>query len=375
MEKIKLLILTTFGLESIAAQELKKLGYNDLKTEDGKIEIEGELKDICRTNIWIRTADRIMLKMGEFQALTFEELFQNVKKIPWEKVITKKGKFPVSHISSVKSKLFSKSDCQAIIKKAIVERLRLHYGIEQFEESAEEYDIRVQIHKDIVTIGIDTSGEGLHRRGYRKFINKAPIKETLAAAMVMISQWDKKSILVDPMCGTGTILIEAGMILKNRAPGSKREFVSENWRIISEKYWIEARDEAYSKEIETVPENIIVGYDIDEEAIRIATENIKNAGMEDIIKIEQKDIRDLKNIGEKGIVITNPPYGERMAEKEEVEELYRDMGKVFRKEFRNWKYYIITPQEEFERIFAKRADKNRKLYNGGIKCYYYQYFK
>lgn len=374
MEKFKLIATASFGLESIVADELKELGYENLKVDNGKVEFEGDLYDICKTNIWLRTADRVMLKMGEFEAKSFEELFEKTKLIEWGDIIEENGKFPVAKISSVKSDLFSKSDSQAIIKKAIVESMKRKYDVEWFEEDGADFEIKVQILKNIVTLTIDTSGEGLHKRGYRAYINQAPLKETMAAALLKIARFrGMDRALLDPTCGTGTFLIEAAMIAKNIAPGVNRRFAADKWKIIPSKYWIEARDEAYSME---TPDNeaLIFGSDINEETLKIAKHNIELAGFEDIIKLEHKDLKDIKSEYKYGAIISNPPYGERLSEVEEVENLYRTMGKVFRGRFDTWSYYVIAANKNFEKIFGKKSDKNRKLYNGGIECHFYQYY-
>lgn len=375
MKKITLIASTTMGLESIVAQELKDLGYKDIRTFNGKVEFDGTFEDICKTNIWLRCADRIYLKMGEFKATSFEELFQKTKKLPWEEIISKEGEFPVSWISSVKSKLFSKSDSQAIIKKAIVERLKGKYDVERFAENGSLYRIKVQILKDIVTLSIDTSGEGLHKRGYRVKNNEAPIKETLAAALIKLTRWQGDGRpLIDPTCGTGTLVIEAAMIAKNIAPGVNRRFAAEGWNVINGKLWVDARDHAYEMERDDI-ESPIFGSDIDEEVIEIAKNNAANAGVEDFILFEHKNLLAIYNYtgAEKGVIISNPPYGDRLEDKSSVEKTYRLLGDVCRK-FTNWSYYVITSHEKFEELFERKADKNRKLYNGGLKCYYYQYF-
>lgn len=374
MKKVTLIATTTSGVESIVADELRDLGYENLRVDNGKIEFDGELKDICRTNLWLRCAGRVLLKVGEFEARSFEELFENTKALPWEKYITVDGEFPVSKVSSVKSTLFSRSDCQSIVKKAIVERLKEKYSVEWFEENGAKYSIRVTILKDKVTLTIDTSGEGLYKRGYRAHGNEAPLKETLAAALVKISKWKGgERVLMDPTCGTGTILIEAAMIAKNIAPGGNRRFVSETWSIMPEEMWSDARDEAYSMETPDVECNIY-GSDIDGPTLDIARENIKIAGFEDCIFVQKLPLVEIRSKHKYGALICNPPYGERLLEKDEVQKLYREMGKVFTQNFDTWSYYIVTSNTDFEKLFGKRATKNRKLYNGGIQCYYYQYY-
>lgn len=375
MKKITLIASATMGLEGIITNELKGLGYDKIDAYNGKVEFEGTYKDICKANINLRCADRVYLKMGEFKATSFEELFQGTKKLPWEEIIPADGEFPVSWISSVKSKLFSKSDSQAIIKKAIVEKLKQKHKIEKFPENGSLYKIKVQIVKDIVTIAIDTSGEPLHKRGYREQNNEAPIKETLAAAMIYLTRWQGDGRpLIDPTCGTGTLAIEAAMIAKKKAPGINRRFVSEEWDIIGDENWEEAVNEALAKELDEI-ESPIFASDIDGKIIEVAKKNALNAGVADLILFEHKNLLEVYNYtnAEKGVLISNPPYGDRLEDKESVERLYRLMGDIFRK-FPTWSYYVITSHEKFEELFERRADKNRKLYNGGLKCYYYQYF-
>ncbi len=375
MEKITFIASATMGLESIVSDEIKALGYENVKTLNGKVEFDGTINDVAKANIWLRCADRLYIKMGEFKATSFEELFQGTKKIPWEKIISKDGAFPVSWISSVKSKLFSKSDSQAIIKKAIVERLKSIYRIDHFRENGAMFRIKVQILNDIVTLQIDTSGEPLHKRGYRVKNNEAPIKETMAAALVYLTRWKGENYpLIDPTCGTGTLAIEAAMIAKNIAPGVNRKFAAESWPFIKEKVWLDSRDEAFSKELPNDGIQIFAS-DIDGEVIDIAKKNAENAGVDELIKFEQKHLVEVHNDTKSpyGVIISNPPYGDRLEDKEKVAKLYRLLGDVCRR-FNDWSYYIITSYEDFESEFEKKATKNRKLYNGGIKCYYYQYY-
>ena len=371
MSKYELIATTAFGIEAITARELKKLGYSEQKVENGKVIYEGDELAICRSNLWLRTADRILIKMGSFTALTFDELFEQTKALPWEDIIPEDAEFPVEG-KSIDSKLFSVSDCQAIVKKAIVERLKLKYKCEWFEESGPKYRIEVALLKDIATLTIDTSGAGLHKRGYRKLVGGAPLKETLACAMILVSHWNKDRVLLDPFCGSGTIPIEAALIGKNIAPGLGREFASEAWPIIKQDIWDEARDEAYDSIIEDC-ELRIHGSDIDEEAMSLARYHAKKAGVEDCIHLQKMPVADISSRYKYGIIICNPPYGERLGEQQYVENLYREMGRVFKK-LDSWSYYVITSYPEFERLFGQKADKKRKLYNGRIQCNYYQYF-
>jgi len=371
MSKIEFIASTLFGVEAITARELKELGYKDITAENGKVTFAGDEMALCRSNLWIRTAERIYVKIGEFTATTFEELFEGTKALPWEDWIPEDGRFPVEGYS-IKSKLFSVSDCQAIVKKAVVERLKKKYKKEWFEEKGATYKIKFSLMKDKVTLMIDTSGDGLHKRGYRVISNEAPLRETLAAAMTMLSFWKPDRPLIDPFCGSGTIPIEAAMIGINLAPGLKRQFVSEKWWRISNKLWKEAREEAVGAIKKDITLNI-KGYDIDENAIKLSKDNARKAGVEKYITFENISLKDLKTDDKYGVIICNPPYGERMGELKEVEKLYKEMGKVFKK-LDTWSFYILTSHERFEKLFGREASKKRKLYNGMLKAYYYQYY-
>lgn len=372
MSNIELVATSTFGLESIVAGEIKDLGYGDLKIENGKVTFKASEEDIPKLNLWLRTADRVFVKMGEFKALTFDELFEKTKALPWESWIPKDGRFPIYKAKSINSKLFSLSDCQSIVKKAVVEKLKENYKVEWFEEKGAEYPIQISILKDVATLLIDTSGEGLHKRGYRQYGNEAPIKETLAAALVKLSRWDPSRELADPLCGSGTILIEAAMIGKNIAPGLQRKFVSQNWDRVPETLWKKSKVEAM-KAMDVDRDFRILGSDIDPKALRQARQNAEKAGVDDCLYFQKLPVQEFKSRKKYGVIITNPPYGERIGEKKEVEELYRDMGRVF-KELDLWSYFVITSHKDFQRYFGKKADKNRKLYNGRILTYLYQYF-
>ncbi len=374
MDRITLIATATMGVESIVAQELKDLGYSDIKTFNGRVEYEADLKDIPVSNIFLRCADRVYIKMGEFKATSFEELFEKTKKLPWSEILPSNAEFPVSWISSVKSELFSKSDCQKIVKKAVVENLKKVYGHEYFPEDGALYRIKVQINNDVVIISIDTSGEPLHKRGYRSDNNDAPIKETLAAAMVKLSRWKGgERAFMDPMCGTGTIPIEAAMIARNIAPGANRRFAAEEWHVISEKLWLDARDLAYSKEDYSTNCDIYAS-DIDGDVLELAKRNAATAGVDDCIKFEKKHILETEKPSEYGCLVTNPPYGERLLDSDSAERLYRQLGDICSMRLPKWSYYVITSNEKFQENFGKKANKNRKLYNGGLKCYYYQYY-
>ncbi len=371
MAKHELIATSAFGIEAVVARELRDLGYEDVTVENGRVTFIGNEEAICKSNLWLRCADRVYLKVGEFTATTFEELFQQVKALPWQNYLPIDGNFPVNG-KSVKSKLFSLSDIQAISKKAIVEKMKETYLKEWFEESGSKYPIMVSILKDRVTVSIDTSGPGLHKRGYREVGSEAPLKETLAAAMIKISRWRPDRILIDPLCGSGTIPIEAALIGRNIAPGLNRNFISEEWDFISKELWKRIKKEAYEA-IEYDRELSIYGYDRDVRVINVAMNNGIEAGVDDCIHFQKRSVEELSSKKKYGYLICNPPYGERLSEKREVEGLYREMGKVFT-QLDTWSYYVITSHEGFQESFGKKADKNRKLYNGRIKCYYYQYF-
>jgi putative N6-adenine-specific DNA methylase len=371
MSKIQLIATAAFGIESVVSRELRKLGYDDQFVENGRVTFAGDEKAICRTNLWLRTADRVLVKVGEFKAMSFEELFEQTKALPWDEWIPEDAEFPVEG-KSIDSKLSSVPDCQAIVKKAVVEKLKQKYHREWFEETGAYYRIEVALLKDMVTLTLDTSGAGLHKRGYRKLVGGAPLKETLACAMLLISRWNADKVLIDPLCGSGTIPIEAALIGKNIAPGLNREFSSEKWPIIPQKLWEEAREEARDS-IKHDQELRIHGSDIDEEAMSLARYHAKQAGVEEYIHLQRMPMADIKSRYKYGFIICNPPYGERIGELKEIEELYRQMGTVFRT-FDTWSYYVITSNREFEKLFGRKADKKRKLYNGKILCQYYQFF-
>lgn len=370
-DKIKILAPCLFGIEGILAGEMKRLHFEDVSAMDGRVSFTGTVSDIARANIELRCAERICIVVGEFKAESFEELFEGVKALPWERWIDKKDAFPVGG-HSVRSKLFSIPDCQSIIKKAIVERLKSVYRLNWFEESKAEHKVRFNILKDIITIMIDTSGEGLHKRGYRANANIAPIRETLAAALVYISRYRKDEVFCDPLCGSGTIAIEAAMLARNIAPGLNRKFAAQSFSQIPEKVWEDARENAKSRVIYNKP--AIFASDIDENAVLLTRENAKKAGVGTDIEVTRADIKDLSIEGDRGVIICNPPYGERMSEIKEVEKLYREMGSKFLS-LDGFRYYIISSVENFEELFGKKSDKNRKLYNGMLKCFLYQYFK
>lgn len=361
-----------FGLESVLKKEITDLGYNITSVEDGKVTFAGDIAAVARANIFLRTTERVLLKVGRFKAETFEELFQATKKIPWENYIPKDGKFWVAKANSVKSKLFSPSDIQSIMKKAMVERLKEHYGVSWFPETGASFPLRVSILKDNVVIGIDTSGESLHKRGYRKMIAKAPIEETLAAALIMLTPWNKDRILVDPFCGSGTIPIEAAMIGANIAPGMNREFLAETWtNLIPKKVWYAAIEEANSKIIQDASMNI-QGYDLDNEVIKAARSNAEMAGVDKYIHLQQRDVKDLRNPKKYGFIITNPPYGERLEDRETLPGLYKAIGESF-KSLDSWSMFLITSYDDALKYIGRTPDKNRKIYNGMLKTYFYSF--
>jgi putative N6-adenine-specific DNA methylase len=362
------------GVESILAQEIKDLGFKNVVTHNGRVEFDGDIKDIIKANIWLRTADRVYLKMGEFKAFTWDEYFEKIKKLDWVSILPINAEFPISWVSSVKCKLFSKSDMQRMAKKAIVEKLKIQYKHDYFSEDGALYRVKIIGNKDNFIVMIDTSGNPLHKRGYRAHLNEAPMKETLAAALVKLSKWKGgERPLVDPMCGTGTLVIEAAMIARNIAPGVNRRFAAEEWHIIDENLWLDARDEAFTHE-DYEKEVRIYGSDINPETIETAKENAKLAGVEDDILFEVKHLLEFEPMAEYGSLITNPPYGERLSDLDQVEKLYRTLGDICRMRCKKWSYYVITSHDGFEKLFDKRADKNRKLYNGNLKCRYYQYY-
>ncbi|HZJ83758.1 MAG TPA: class I SAM-dependent RNA methyltransferase, partial [Clostridia bacterium] len=344
-------------------------GYRNLKTENSRVLFKGSASDICRTNLWLRSADRVFIRMGEFKAFTFEELFEKTKALPWGDFLPEDAEFPVQG-KSIKSTLFSVSDCQAIVKKAIVEKLKQKYKRDWFDETGPRYVIEVGILKDVVTLTVDTSGVGLHKRGYRQLSSQAPLKETLASALIALSYWNRDRQLVDPFCGSGTIPIEAAMVGLNIAPGLNREFDSEQWPQVPSHLWKEARDEARSVQIKG--DFRILGYDIDGDVLGVARHNAKLAGVDEYIDFHRLPFEEFSTKTKYGCVICNPPYGERLGEGKEVEELYRQMGEQF-KDMDTWSIYTLTAHEEFERHYGRRADRKRKLYNGRIKVDYYQY--
>ena len=372
MEKLTLVAPCHFGVESVLKREILDLGYEITKVEDGRVTFEGDCLAICRANVFLRTAERILVQVGRIQATTYDQLFEAVKALDWEKFIPRDGKFWVKKASSIKSKLFSPSDIQRIVKKAIVEKLKMEYHINWFDEDGAEYPIRVFFYKDEAVIALDTTGESLHKRGYRTYTAKAPISETLAAALIMLTPWKKDRILVDPFCGCGTFPIEAAMMAANIAPGMNREFTAESWtNIIPKKYWYDAINEANDLIDEDV-EVDIQGYDIDEEMVEFSRRNAENAGVEHLIHFQTRPVEKLSHSKKYGFIITNPPYGERLEEKAALKPLYTQIGKRY-KALDDWSAFIITSYENAEKDMGIKATKNRKIYNGMLKTYFYQF--
>ena len=369
---MELIVPCHFGLEAVLKREITDLGYEIIRTEDGRVTFLGDEDAVCRANIFLRSAERVLIKIGSFPAETFEELFQGTKALNWEEFIPKDGKFWVAKAASVKSKLFSPSDIQSIMKKAMVERLKEHYGISWFEESGDQFPVRVFLYKDEVTVGLDTTGDSLHKRGYRKLTAKAPIAENLAAALIMLTPWKKDRILVDPFCGSGTFPIEAALMAANIAPGMNREFRSFSWQhIIPKKLWYSCLDEA-QENIDKSIDTDIQGYDIDPGMVKIARENAALAGVEDLIHFQARPLDQLSHSKKYGFIITNPPYGERLEEKENLRQLYETLGERYNR-LDSWSMYLITSYEDAQKDIGRQADKNRKLYNGMLKTYFYQY--
>lgn len=369
--KTELIATATFGLEAVVKREIQELGYRIIKTEDGKVTYMGDERAIVRSNLWLRSADRVLLKMAEFMAEDFEELFQQTKALPWEQLISIDGRFTVTG-TSVKSILHSVPACQSIVKKAIVEKLREFYSVDVFEESGADYTVKVTILKDRVTLTVDTSGAGLHKRGYRKADVAAPIKETLAAAMVQLSFWKAGRILLDPCCGSGTIPIEAAMIGRNIAPGLNRSFACEGWELIDRKLWKEEKKAAFEA-IDYDAQLDIYGFDIDRKAVQASIENAVEAGVDDCIVFKKADASKLRPVGTNGIVITNPPYGERIGEEKQIEAIFSGFSRFFR-ENPDWSLFMITTDKDAEqKVMSRKADRRRKLYNGRLETCYYQF--
>jgi putative N6-adenine-specific DNA methylase len=372
MKTFSIILPCHFGLEAVLKREVSDLGYEIERVEDGRVTFVGDADAVCRANIHLRTAERVLICVGRFKAFTYDELFEQVKACNWEEYIPVDGKFWVTKATSVNSKLFSPSDIQSIVKKAIVERMKQHYDVDWFEESGAEYPIRVFFNKDEATVCLDTTGDSLHKRGYRTQAGLAPISETLAAALIMLSPWHKDRILLDPFCGSGTIAIEAAMIAANIAPGMNRSFTAEKWtNFIDRQLWYDVIDEA-EEEINYDVETDIQGYDIDPEVVKIAKDNARRAGVDKLIHFQQRPVKDMSHHGKYGFIITNPPYGERLEERETLPAIYTAFGERF-KMMDTWSAYLITSYDETEKYVGRKADKNRKIYNGMIKTFYYQF--
>lgn len=377
MEKImaeyELIAPCHFGMEAVLKREISRLGYEISQVDNGKVTFRGGAEAIARANIFLRTTERILIKVKSFHAETFDDLFEGIKALSWEKFLPEDAKFWVAKANSVNSKLFSPSDIQKIVKKAMVERLKSKYKTEWFSETGASYPLRISILKDEVTVGLDTSGISLHKRGYRKFTAPAPVTETLAAALVLLTPWNRHRILVDPFCGSGTIPIEAALIAANIAPGLGRAFTAEQWtNFLPESIWKQAREEAQDMMVYKPEEILIQGYDIDASVLKMARENAKLAGVADWIHFQERDVKDFHSPKKYGFVISNPPYGERLSSKEEMMELYRVIGEVMNRE-NTWSYYFLSGFEDAQKAIGKKASKNRKIYNGMMKTYFYQY--
>ncbi|MUG71455.1 THUMP domain-containing class I SAM-dependent RNA methyltransferase [Paenibacillus validus] len=368
---IELIATAPMGLEAVVAREVRDLGYEQVTVENGRVTFTGDLLAVCRANLWLRTADRVLIKMAQFEARTFDDLFEGVKALPWPDWIPEDGEFPVEGRSH-KSQLSSVPACQGIVKKAVVESMKPRYGTEWFRETEGRYVIEVSLLNDIATITLDTTGPGLHKRGYRKLVTEAPLKETMAAAMVLLSRWQPERPLYDPFCGSGTIPIEAAMIGWNIAPGLRRSFNAESWPVISEALWSEAREEAFDLVKDDIPLQI-GGSDIDPAAIEVALAAAKSAGLAKELRFHTLPVSKALPAGDYGCLITNPPYGERLGDREEVERALRQFGQMH-KQLPNWSAFILSPSKQMEHYLGRKADKKRKLFNGRIECALYQFF-
>ncbi len=371
MEKYKIMVPCHFGMEAVLKKEIIALGYEITEVMDGRVIFAGGADAIVRANVFLRTAERVLLIAGDFTAATFDELFEGIRAIDWPAYIPENGKFWVTKASSVKSKLFSPSDIQSIVKKAMVERMKGSYKTDWFKEDGDSYPLRVFINKDRVLVGLDTTGESLHKRGYRKLVSHAPLAENLAAGLIMLTPWKADRILVDPFCGCGTIPIEAALMAANIAPGMNREFTAESWGFIPKKVWYEAIDEA-NDAIDMNVETDIQGYDIDDEMIKAARENAAMAGVDRLIHFQRRPVSQLSHPKKYGFIVTNPPYGERIGEKDEIAGIYKELADRYAA-LDSWSAFVITATEDAEKFMGRRADKNRKIYNGMMKTYFYQF--
>ena len=372
MQTYELIAPCHFGLEAVLKREIYDLGYEITRVEDGRVTFTGDAEAICRANLFLRTAERVLIQVGRFNATTFDELFEGTKALPWEEYLPKDARFWVKKASSIKSKLFSPSDIQSIVKKAVVERMKGHFGISWFSEDGADYPLRVFLMKDEVTVTIDTTGDSLHKRGYRTMAGAAPLSETLAASLIMLTPWHADRILVDPFCGSGTFPIEAAMMAANIAPGMNREFLSQEWEaLVPKKVWYEAIEEAQDL-VDLDVETAIQGYDIDESVIAVARENARRTRVDKLIHFQRRPVAELNHPKKYGFIITNPPYGERLEDKKDLPALYQQIGEAYAR-LDDWSMYLITSYEDAERYIGKKADKNRKLYNGMIRTYFYQF--
>ncbi len=372
MNRFELIVPCHFGMEAVCKKEILDMGYEVDKVEDGRVTFTGDAEAICRANICLRTAERVLLKVGSFTARTFEELFEKTRALPWEKYLPFDGKFWVTKATSIKSQLFSPSDIQSIMKKAMVRRMQESYKNEWFPETGASYPVRVNLMKDEVTVCLDTTGESLHKRGYRKLTSKAPITETLAAALIYLTPWHADRILVDPFCGSGTFAIEAAMMAAHIMPGSRRTFTAMEWKnLIPQKEWEEVFNEVHSLETPDIKTDI-QAYDLDPEVVKAARENAKLAGVDHLIHFQQRDVRNLSHPKKYGFIITNPPYGERLEDKAALPELYTIIGERYQA-LDSWSLYLITSFEDAEKYIGRKADRNRKIYNGMLKTYFYQF--
>lgn len=372
MQTYELIAPCHFGLEAVLKREIYDLGYEITRVEDGRVTFTGDAEAICRANLFLRTAERVLIQVGRFTATTFDELFEGTKALPWEEYLPQDARFWVKKASSIKSKLFSPSDIQSIVKKAVVDRLKGHFGISWFSEDGADYPLRVFLLKDEVTVTIDTTGNSLHKRGYRTMAGAAPLSETLAASLIMLTPWHGDRVLVDPFCGSGTFPIEAAMMAANIAPGMNREFLSQEWStLVPKKVWYEAVEEAQDL-VGLDVETTIQGYDIDEKVIAVARENARRAGVDKLIHFQRRPVAQLNHPKKYGFIITNPPYGERLEDKKDLPALYGQIGEAYAR-LDNWSMYLITSYEDAERYIGRKADKNRKLYNGMIRTYFYQF--
>ncbi len=372
MENVNLIATTTFGLEAVVKKEIRNLGYKIDSVENGKVEFTGDLEAICCSNLWLRSAERVLLKIGEFSAYSFDELYEKTKKLPWSDWLPIDAEFPVQG-KSVNSKLHNVPSCQSIVKKAVVDSIKKKYNKDWFDEDGPLYPIQVALLKDQATLTIDTSGQGLHKRGYREISTGAPLQETIAAGMIYLSKWDLDRILIDPFCGSGTIPIEAALMAQNRAPGLLRNFAAEGWPIFNDNTWQNVRNKARNQIKSELEPRLIMGTDKNKKVIDIAGYHAEKAGVEDIIHFQRKSFSDFQTSRKYGYLITNPPYGQRLDDQEQVTELYQEMGEKIRP-LETWSYYILSADSKFEKKFGKKASKRRKLYNGGIECQYYQYY-